>query len=512
MDSKLQLINLPWKDQQSFVKEVVRKSTENVKSSSQRRIGHADDAAFIFHTSGTSTGLPKPIVQSHRVAFGVLPVLDGHDSATFTTTPLYHGGIADCLRAWTSGAAIWLYPSADIPITSKNILSCLNSAKTASLEKSTAPVRYFSSVPYILQMLQEEPVGLESLQSMDLVGVGGAALDTKTGDYLVDNGVRLVSRYGSAECGFLLSSHRNYGEDKSWSYLRLSPRATKLSFEEQDDGSGLSEMVVKAGWPHMAKVNRPDGSFATSDLFEPHPTINGAWKHHSRSDSQITLSTGKKFDPEPLENLITSRSPLIREVVIFGSGRQSAGILVFPSDRSVTSSRPNIDKEVWGVLEGVNSEGQDHTRISRNMVVLMTTNMPSLARSSKGTLARAAAEKLYASYIDKAYSQKVGSGFLVEHQEEVPDLKRLISATITEALGNNQKLGDDDDFYAHGVDSALCTQIRSLLQQVISNVSAISISCSYCLLAHPTMSKTAAMECHIRRWKCKRVRAFSYSF
>ena len=84
------------------------------------------DVAYLHHTSGTSTGLPKPIPQSHRAAVGVLPRLDdGHKKATFTTTPLYHGGIADCFRAWTSGAMIWLFPGADVPITASNVIKCL---------------------------------------------------------------------------------------------------------------------------------------------------------------------------------------------------------------------------------------------------------------------------------------------------------------------------------------------------------------------------------------------------
>ena len=66
--------------------------------------------AYIHHTSGTSSGLPKPIPQTHRAAVGVLPHIPSSSmKATFTTTPLYHGGIADLFRAWTSDALIWLF-------------------------------------------------------------------------------------------------------------------------------------------------------------------------------------------------------------------------------------------------------------------------------------------------------------------------------------------------------------------------------------------------------------------
>ena len=58
------------------------------------------DTAYLHHTSGTSTGLPKPIPQSHRAAVGVLPRFgDGHEKSTFTTTPLYHQPVPGSI-AW----------------------------------------------------------------------------------------------------------------------------------------------------------------------------------------------------------------------------------------------------------------------------------------------------------------------------------------------------------------------------------------------------------------------------
>jgi acyl-CoA synthetase (AMP-forming)/AMP-acid ligase II len=208
---------------------------------------------YLHHTSGTSTGLPKPIPQSHRAGLGVLPRFkDGSDKATFTTTPLYHGGVADLFRAWASNAMIWLFPGKGIPITAKNIVSCLDVAGKQHEEGQTPAVKYFSSVPYVLQMMAADLKGLRYLQNMDIVGVGGAALPAEAGDDLVTKGVSLISRFGSAECGFLMSSHRDYENDKEWSYLRSGAGMEKVKFEKQDDG--LAELVVLQGWPHKVRV------------------------------------------------------------------------------------------------------------------------------------------------------------------------------------------------------------------------------------------------------------------
>ncbi|KAL9012626.1 MAG: hypothetical protein Q9173_002617 [Seirophora scorigena] len=435
----------------------------------------ASDIAFYFHTSGTSSGLPKPIPQTHHGAVGVLPSLrDGQQKATLTTTPLYHGGIADCFRAWTSGALVWLFPGKDVPITTSNILKCLMSAEQAEGLKHTPPVKYFSSVPYVLQMVSSEPEGLETLQRMDTVGVGGAALPPSAGDSLVQKGVNLVSRFGSAECGFVLSSHRDYENDKDWQYLR-NYTPDLLIFEVQKDGSGLSELVIPSHWPHMAKRNREDGSFATADLFAPHPKIANAWKYHSRADSQLTLITGKKFDPAPLEAGL-AQNDYLSDVLVFGNGKQFPGALLFRSPDSKAMDAQQLLDEVWPVISRLNKDAQGHTRLSRSMLVIMDPEAPGLEKSSKGTVLRAQAEKRYEKEIQKAYERgeyatngeaSVTKAIIPEH--EIPG---VVLEIIKDVMGTQDRIAEDADLFSFGVDSVACMAIRAKLQPNILGLGA----------------------------------------
>jgi acyl-CoA synthetase (AMP-forming)/AMP-acid ligase II len=219
---------------------------------------HLDEAsiAYLHHTSGTSSGLPKPIPQSHRAAIGVLPHLPKIPAiASFTTTPLYHGGIADLFRCWTSNAMIWLFPGKDVPITARNICCCLDVAETYATTEGLPKVKYFSSVPYVLQMMEADEKGLHLLQGMDIVGVGGAALPAEVGDRLVKSHVNLISRFGSAECGFILSSYRDFATDDDWQYLRNYNPPKLVEFEKRE--GDLAELVIKPGWPHMVPFTTP---------------------------------------------------------------------------------------------------------------------------------------------------------------------------------------------------------------------------------------------------------------
>jgi len=113
---------------------------------------------------------------------------------------------------------IYFYPTSDVPITMKNVVSAVEACQApppdlASLvgvsgtalierEKRYRPTA-FLSVPYILSTLVEDldGEGMQMLKGMDFVSTGGAPLDTAVGDAMVERGVRLVSRLGSSECG-----------------------------------------------------------------------------------------------------------------------------------------------------------------------------------------------------------------------------------------------------------------------------------------------------------------------
>ncbi|KAI9830731.1 MAG: hypothetical protein M1819_005395 [Sarea resinae] len=427
-----------------------------------------DDVAYFHHTSGTSMGMPKLVPQNHYAAVGVLPCLDkGPRKATFSTTPLYHGGIADVFRAWTSGALIWLFPSHKLPLTAFNVVRSLEVADVLTKYSGVPAVKYFSSVPYVLEMVALAEDGLQWLQRMDIVGVGGAALSEEAGSSLVERGVNLISRFGSAECGFLLSSYRDFSTDREWQYLR-SHCLEALSFEPRDGGT--FELVVNPGWPHMSKVNRVDGSYATSDLFTPHPTLGNAWKYHGRGDCQITLATGKKFDPAPLEASLAS-CPFIEAAYIFGDGQLYPGALIFPSAETRGWRDRVLLDMIWVHVQNMNASGQAHTKLSKQMLVITLLGDHPLERSSKGTVLRGQIARRFATQIRQAYADRQIEGpgpveFICD--EEVED---AVLKIVNDVIGGGGVLDRDTDLFSRGVDSVAAMQIRSSLREKLLSLS-----------------------------------------
>ncbi|KAI0547366.1 male sterility protein-domain-containing protein [Xylaria curta] len=359
---------------------------------------------------------------------------------------------------------IWFFPEGEIPITSNNIEQAIGLARESGL----VPVKYFSSVPYVLQMLAEAEggSGVEILKSMELVGVGGAPLPSVVGDKLVKSGVKLLSRMGSVECGFLMSSHRQYSNDSEWQYLKAISDPKLLDFEPQEDG--LSELVVKPGWPLRLKTNREDGSYATADLFEPHPWIPNTWRYHGRKDALIILANGKKFDPSPIEDELRYSNVLLQDVLVFGTGRSYPGALLFTNCRYLSNDQ--CLEKAWLNIRTLNSLLPQPSRLPRQAIVIVQVEKgeDTLPRSSKGTILRRQAESRYAEIIDKVYTSPRGPLERAHISED--ELVPFISGLFREVLG--RQIDPEEDVYAQGVDSIDCVYITKQIQDTLFSSSA----------------------------------------
>lgn len=140
--------------------------------------------AWIIHSSG-STGLPKPIFQTHSAALNNYAQNFGLKG--FITLPLYHAhGLSSVFRAIHSGKQIWMY-NADLPLTGPYIIESMK----------WQPPEIFNGVPYALKLLAESEEGLEILRKCKIVLFGGSSCPDVLGDKLVRNGVMLVSHYGT---------------------------------------------------------------------------------------------------------------------------------------------------------------------------------------------------------------------------------------------------------------------------------------------------------------------------
>ena len=482
LSAKLAKIQIPWisvVDIRGLEEETIPEQSLSTSSGSQK----AEDIVLYGHSSGTSTGLPKPIPITNSDEIGALPRFHQierkpHPSSTFTTTPIYTGGLADLWRSWSAVATLWTFPEDQVPVTGENIMRFLDAVglwrlQSANFENSAA-IGYVSCVPFVVQMMAEDERPMRLLLQMDMVGVGGAAMPAELGDKLVQKGVNLVSRFGSRECGFLLSSNRDFPSDKEWQYLRKHSQVDSFMFQKWNDTE--CELIVTENWPSRSPAIRTKVLFNSHDVFQPHPSISNAWKYCGRSDVQITLMTGKKFDPAGIESaLCTSR--WILDAVIVGDNRQFPAALIFLSTAAQLLDEPERASEILQVVKNVNESCPSHARIERDMIKLLpSSEAAKIQKSSKGTVMRGKFATAFEKEIRELYRGSVAKGDGAPLEQESPDTRIKLISSIIQSQVQEDSLDLDSNFYDKGIDSMKCMQIRNRIKSRLSAAAASRLS------------------------------------
>ncbi|KAK1243101.1 hypothetical protein MKX07_003729 [Trichoderma sp. CBMAI-0711] len=399
--------------------------------------------AFIIHSSG-STGHPKPIYQPHRSCLANYAV--SMEMKSFITLPLFHNhGICNFFRALHCRKSIRLY-NAELPLTQDYLLKVMQAHR----------FEIFYGVPYALKLLSESHRGISLLQELKVVMYGGSACPDDLGNLLVDNGVNLIGHYGATEVGQLMTSFRPEG-DKTWNYVRETDSVSPF-LRWVPRGPDLYECVVLDGWPSKVQSNQPDGSYATKDLFQPHPSIPRAWKYIARLDDTIVLVNGEKFNPVMMEGKIRSNKN-VAEAVVFGAGRSHLGLLLVPAATLAGRSEGEILDMVWPIVNSANQTADTFARISRNMIRILPHDC-AYPRTDKGSIIRQAFYKQFQQEIEETYDRAdTVPGEL--SRLNLSELQLFIRNRLQCTLRMTTPAEDDDDFFVLGLDSLQAIQMRS---------------------------------------------------
>lgn len=261
------------------------------------------------------------------------------------------------------------------------------------------------------------------------------------------------------ETGQLLTSIRPPGDD-DWNYLRerdeLSPFLRWIP-----RGPNLYECCVLAGWPAKVASNLEDGSYATKDLFEPHPTLPRAWKYIARRDDTIKLINGEMFNPVSTEGAIRS-SNKVAEAIIFGLGRDRPGILITPAPLLKDKTDAEMLDAVWPVIEMANQNVEAYGRISRDMIKMLPMDAE-CPKTDKGSIIRQAIYKKFASEIDQMYDLSDSASADVQKMtlDEMKDFIRQRVLAMLRVTRDVASMEDNTDFFLLGVDSLQSIQLRS---------------------------------------------------
>ncbi|KAL9083639.1 MAG: hypothetical protein Q9159_005648 [Coniocarpon cinnabarinum] len=421
-----------------------------------------------IHTSG-STGTPKLITVKHGnfTAVDAMQAVGGNELGARIgelrfgcTFPLFH------VAGFIYGLAIPML------LDSTSILPPAGplTAEVANHLHVAANADYSLLPPSIVIDLAKNEEYLDTLSRMKGIAFAGGPLPEDIG--------RIISQHTDLAMGWGTSEYQAAPqlrkEKEDWAYFHFNELEGGLEFREREEG--LFEMVhvrnaeldlvqpVFITFPHLQE-------FCTKDLFIKHPTKPGLWKYGSRLDDLIVFSNGEKFNPTTMEGAIMS-APDVKGCVIIGQGRFQACALIEPKD---TSQPPDqlLDR-VWPVIQRANEHAVKQGRIAKELVFFTKPEKP-LARAAKGTIQRAASNKLYAEEVNRVY-ESMENGRSRDPNGRKPSTKHLAIidlsspeatvSSLTRFLAGEADLHVSDmadDFFSMGMDSL---QLISLVRAI----------------------------------------------
>ncbi|KAL4077414.1 putative aminoadipate reductase [Scleroderma citrinum] len=433
-----------------------------------------NDVMFYLHSSG-STGFPKPIPITYLTSnhYCLMPTVTDHLAlgkdfrVAAGHLPPFH----------SMGVLMQLF----VPIASLRTVAVY--PPTAYHDPSTPPIIANSqitlenidlthcngicAVPAFLEEWVSSPEAVQKLSKLSYVAFAGGPLAKKTGDTLVDAGVKLSSMYGNTECGGFTTLICSPEEVKYWEWIRPGPN-TKTRWTPLGDGT--YELEVLTSETHQVSVeNLPDvKGYATSDVFIKHPIIEGLYKIVGRLDDVLVLSLGEKTVPGPMEAVI-GNSRYVAGVCMFGRARPQVGVLIEPRPEFAVDTKDEkrlaeFRNFIWPVIEEANRDAPNFSRIFKEMILVTSTDKPML-RTGKGTVMKKASINHYEPEINALYqsveaSTTAGIEVPLPSEWKPSEVKDWLMVHAT-MVNSDTPVNPEVDLFEQGFDSLSATFLRN---------------------------------------------------
>ncbi|PFH50373.1 hypothetical protein AMATHDRAFT_145280 [Amanita thiersii Skay4041] len=373
--------------------------------------GSADDTAFIFHTSGSTSGSPKLVPCNNRWINTVIhksrqiskPRDPNRQDVTVWMGSMCHIAQSFMFIGSLQYGACVVQPTT-LSFSSDELASMIQHCGLNRLNQFatflTNHFRYARSDPKLLGMLQ----------GLDDVLYSGLPLSQEEENWARRNEVKLRNLFGSTECAAMLMSSGDSGRTGNlltpldgvvYNFVPISQPASPGGHQST---ARLFELVIMAESPDCPDVSlrHADGNFHTGDLFQE--AAPGMYLFRGRDDDWIKTENSLRCDTKAIEdNVRMTCGDLISECVVVGSRRPSPAMFVEPANAQM--NHDELKKSIIRKTRHFHSRRYMHERITASdmIVVVPPGTLPRTA--TKGNIRRKAVEEAYKPLLDQIYGR-----------------------------------------------------------------------------------------------------------
>jgi acyl-coenzyme A synthetase/AMP-(fatty) acid ligase len=367
------------------------------------------DTVFIFHTSGSTSGIPKlvpcssswldsAITKSHQIAMPSGRTKRNQDVTVWMGSMCHIAQTFMLLGSLQHGACT-VQPSRQA--FSSNELSLM--IRDCGVNRLN---QFATFLAQHLRNSRQNPRLLALLQTLDDALYSGLALPREEEEWAHGNGIRLRNLFGSTECGAMLLSTRGPEmflqplDGMSYAFVPVASQS-EAGTSQGGHSAPLLELVILAESPDCPdnSLRAADGHFHTGDLFQEIRT--GCYLSKGRDDDWIKSENSLRCDTKAIEdNIRATCCDLVAECVVVGNGRPSPALFI---ETNSDLPQPKLKREVLRRTRQFHSRRYLHERIaSADMIVIVEKG--SLPRTAtKGNVRRRVTEEAFRTVLDKIY-------------------------------------------------------------------------------------------------------------
>ncbi|KAF9529512.1 hypothetical protein CPB83DRAFT_852255 [Crepidotus variabilis] len=376
-------------------------------------LASSSDVAFVFLTSGSTSGSPKLVPLTQKVLNFFYKVRFGR---------LFEGQSGDAQNALLARGNICHLPSMIEFLGCVYTKSCLvqpsrrdytpeelsRMVNVCGLNHMTTYGTYLS--PYI-QAAKQDPSILKLLQEMRTVSYDGVPITVADDDWCLENDIPMIDMYAATEMGYVMSTVPG----KAGRFVRPLPGiscrfdpVTDASLQVNPDAPQLVEFVVLSDSPQIAPphLRSADGNFHTGDLFEQQP--DGSYLYRGRDDDWIKSYDSDRTDAKAIEEKIyDSCRDIVKECAVVGHLRPSPALFVAAAREVTFSSEDELREAILKRLEVFNARQYVHEAITDKRLIFVVEEGV-LPRTLKGNIRRKAIEQKYSKELDVIFKEVYG--------------------------------------------------------------------------------------------------------
>ncbi|KAF5376634.1 hypothetical protein D9615_007853 [Tricholomella constricta] len=368
-----------------------------------------EDIAFVFHTSGSTSGSPKLVPCSFSWLNSTIekskqicqPQTPGRQDVTVWMGSMCHIAQTFMLIGSLQHGSCVIQPTA-ITFPTTELVDMIHRAGLNRLNQ------FATFLAKHLKASRNDSKLLTLLGGLDDILYSGLPLPREDEEWAFRNGLKLRNLFGSTECGAMLLSVGASGRNPAllqsldgfnYRFVSTAPAASA----GHQSTARLMELIIPAESPDCPDISlrHADGDFHTGDLFQE--ASPGLYVFRGRDDDWIKSENSLRCDTKAIEdNALAMCGNLIAQCVVVGSGRPSPVMFIEPAS---DMEPEKLKKEIIRKTRHFHSRRYLHERITLTDMIVVVPPQSLPRTATKGNIRRKAVEEAFKPQIDSIFER-----------------------------------------------------------------------------------------------------------